>query len=80
VVAGVMLVAALPADGQVRERRIVPVDAGKRQTFEKQVKVALLVGVGDYSPSSGLGALKYPAAMSPRWPKNSNVKVIWSAG
>lgn len=31
-----------------REKRIQPVDASQRQSFQKQVKVALLVGIGAY--------------------------------
>ena len=48
------------APAQTRDKRVTPVDAATRLTFEKQVKVALLVGVGSYSPISGLGRLKYP--------------------
>jgi len=47
--------------GQSREKRIVPVDAGQRASFERQVKVAVLAGVGHYPSRSGLGALQYPA-------------------
>ena len=43
------------------EKRITPVEPSQRTGFEKQVKVALLVGVGAYPAGSGLGPLKYPA-------------------
>jgi hypothetical protein len=44
-----------------REKRVQPVDTTQRQTFDKQVKVALLVGIGAYPQGSGLSSLKYPA-------------------
>jgi membrane-associated protease RseP (regulator of RpoE activity) len=46
---------------QTREKRVAPVDSGLRQTFEKQLKIALVVGVGNYGASTGLSTLKYPA-------------------
>jgi hypothetical protein len=55
------LALALAFSQGTREKRIQPVDTTQRQTFDKQVKVALLVGIGAYPQGSGLGALKYPA-------------------
>ena len=55
-----LLLAGVLAFAQTRSTRVKPVDAAARQIFEKQVKVALLVGVGSYSPASGLSRLKYP--------------------
>jgi formylglycine-generating enzyme required for sulfatase activity len=49
------------ASAQMRERRVVPVDGNQRQSFERQAKVAVLAGVGQYPPLSGLGRLRYPA-------------------
>ena len=57
---GFATVFALAASAQTREKRVLPVDAGWRVAFERQVRIALLVGVGNYPASSGLGALKYP--------------------
>src|ERR1019366_3976274 len=45
-----------------REKRVVPVDGSSRQSFERQPKVAVLVGVGHYPKRSGLSELRYPAA------------------
>ena len=45
---------------QTREKRIAPVDAGRRDGFQRQGKVAVLVGVGDYPRTSGLSTLRYP--------------------
>jgi Caspase domain len=42
------------------EKRITPIDPSAQKAFEKQVKVALLVGIGAYPPESGLSPLKYP--------------------
>jgi hypothetical protein len=38
----------LALQAQTREKRIVPVDPGQRNVFQRQGKVAVLVGVGDY--------------------------------
>ncbi len=40
-------------------RRIVRVDSAAQQTFERQPKIAVLVGIGAYPEGSGLGPLKY---------------------
>ena len=46
---------------QSREKRVAPVDAATRQSFERQPKVAVLAGIGNYPARSGLSALRYPA-------------------
>jgi formylglycine-generating enzyme required for sulfatase activity len=58
-----ILLLTLPvlAQAQMRERRVVPVDGRQRQNFERQVKVAVLAGVGQYPSLSGLSRLRYPA-------------------
>jgi TonB family protein len=45
--------------GQTRDLRVEPIDAVSRRSFEKQVKVALVVGIGAYPQGSGLSSLKY---------------------
>jgi formylglycine-generating enzyme required for sulfatase activity len=52
---------AICASAQDRDKRVTPVDPTVRQKFERQVKVALLVGIGNYDVATGLPALKYPA-------------------
>src|SRR5437867_12658415 len=47
--------------GQTRDLRIEPIDQAARQSFEKQVKVALVVGISAYPQGSGLTSLKYAA-------------------
>ena len=47
--------------GQNRDLRIEPIDAAARRSFEKQVKVALVVGISVYPQGSGLSSLKYAA-------------------
>src|SRR5271166_6052664 len=47
--------------GQTRDLRIEPIDAAARRGFEKQVKVALVVGISTYPRGSGLSSLKYAA-------------------
>jgi len=49
------------AAAQSYEKRIAPLDPAARQTFERQPKIAVLVGVGAYPEGSGLSPLKYPA-------------------
>jgi WD40 repeat protein len=44
------------------EKRIVPVDAASVQSFERQTKLAVLVGIGAYPDGSGLTPLRYPAS------------------
>jgi formylglycine-generating enzyme required for sulfatase activity len=44
---------------QTREKRVVP--AGDVENFEREGKVAVLVGVGEYGARSGFGKLQYPA-------------------
>jgi formylglycine-generating enzyme required for sulfatase activity len=58
-----ILLATLPllAQAQTRERRVAPVNTSQRQNFERQVKVAVLAGVGQYPSLSGLSRLRYPA-------------------
>ncbi len=48
---------------QGREKRVTPVDAAQRATFERERKVgvAILVGIGKYPRYSGLGELHYPS-------------------
>jgi hypothetical protein len=58
---GTLLIVSTGLVAQVREKRVRPVDDSAKQAFEKQLKVALLVGIGDYPKNSGLSALKYPA-------------------
>ena len=47
---------------QTAGKRLIPLDKAERDAFEKQEKVAILVGVGTYPGYSGLGTLRYPAA------------------
>jgi formylglycine-generating enzyme required for sulfatase activity len=47
--------------GQNRDLRIEPIDPAARRNFEKQVKVALVVGISVYPQGSGLTSLKYAA-------------------
>lgn len=47
--------------GQNRDLRIEPIDPAARRSFEKQVKVALVVGISVYPQGSGLSSLKYAA-------------------
>jgi formylglycine-generating enzyme required for sulfatase activity len=47
--------------GQTRDLRIEPIDPVTRRAFEKQVKVALVVGISAYPQGSGLSSLKYAA-------------------
>src|SRR6266446_3446566 len=42
-----------------REKRIVPVDTAVQQLFQRQPKIAVLVGIGAYPDGSGLAPLKY---------------------
>jgi hypothetical protein len=51
-----------PLRAQGREKRVTPVDAAQRATFERERKVgvAILVGIGQYPRYSGLGDLRYP--------------------
>lgn len=46
---------------KVREKRVVPVDSGARQSFDRQPKIAVLAGVGHYPSRSGLSQLRYPS-------------------
>ena len=45
----------------IREKRVVPVAGQNRQTFERQPKVAVIAGVGEYTQLSGLSRLRYAA-------------------
>lgn len=47
--------------GQTRNLRLEPIDPAARGAFEKQVKVALVVGISAYPQGSGLSSLKYAA-------------------
>ncbi len=49
------------AAAQAREKRVVPVNADLRQSFESQAKVAVLAGVGVYPSRSGLSRLRFPS-------------------
>ena len=42
-----------------REIRVKPVEAHLKAAFEKQTKAALLIGIGQYDPASGLSSLRY---------------------
>jgi hypothetical protein len=53
--------ATWPLSAQTRQKRIAPVDGNARQNFERQVKVAILGGVGHYPAHSRLTELHYPA-------------------
>jgi hypothetical protein len=55
------MMAAMIATAQTREKRVTPVNADLRQSFERQPKIAVLAGVGEYPSRSGLGRLRYPA-------------------
>jgi hypothetical protein len=55
------LCAVLAVAQTAREKRIAPVDANQRQSFDKQPKVAVLAGVGHHTQFSGLTQLRYPA-------------------
>ena len=57
----ILLALTSPVTAQTLEKRITPVDANVRQTFERQPKIAVLVGVGAYPEGSGLAPLKYAA-------------------
>jgi phosphate transport system substrate-binding protein len=41
-------------------KRVTPVAASERSSFERSRKVAILVGVGKYPERSGIGSLQYP--------------------
>jgi formylglycine-generating enzyme required for sulfatase activity len=43
------------------EKRVQPVASDQRQAFEKQPKIAVLVGIGAYPEGSGLSTLQYAA-------------------
>jgi uncharacterized caspase-like protein len=45
-----------------REKRIVPIAGAQREQFEKQPKIAVLVGISAYPDGSGLQPLKYPTS------------------
>jgi hypothetical protein len=59
-IATLLMLTAL-AGAQSHDKRVAPVEPGARQSFERQRKVAVLVGVGAYPEGSGLATLKYPA-------------------
>ena len=50
---------ALLVGAQTRDIRVRPVAATVKTSFEKQAKVALLIGIGQYAPASGMSSLKY---------------------
>jgi hypothetical protein len=56
-----LLIACILLAGQTRNLRLEPIDPAARQTFDKQVKVALVVGVSAYPKGSGISQLKYAA-------------------
>jgi hypothetical protein len=55
------MLAALAA-AQSHEKRVVPFDAAARQTFDRQMKVAVLVGVGDYGVNPIIRVYLRPSA------------------
>jgi len=56
--AGLIIVGA---HAQTREKRVSPIDRASRESFERQTRVAVLVGIGAYPEGTGLSPLKYPA-------------------
>jgi Caspase domain len=58
---GLLFLLGLISNAQSYEKRVAPVDSSMRQTFERQRRIAVLVGVGAYPEGSGLSPLKYPA-------------------
>jgi formylglycine-generating enzyme required for sulfatase activity len=54
-----ILLAAYVLAAQSREKRITPVDAAQRESFSKSTNVAIVVGVSDYAPDTGLQKLQY---------------------
>jgi hypothetical protein len=55
----ILIISASFAAAQTQEKRITPVDVSARRTFDRQPKIAILVGVGAYPEGSGLAPLKY---------------------
>jgi len=58
-----LILSALLALSQGREKRVVPLPTSETQVFERRhgsVGVAILVGVGKYPRFSGFGELRYP--------------------
>jgi formylglycine-generating enzyme required for sulfatase activity len=49
------------AQPQQRDLRLEPINPAAQRAFEKQVKVALVVGISAYPQGSGLSSLKYAA-------------------
>lgn len=58
---GLALLFVTLAVAQMREKRFVPVDANQRRAFERQPKIAVLVGVDKYPSRSGFGELQHSA-------------------
>lgn len=56
-----LFILCIALHGQNRDLRIEPIDPAARRSFEKQVKVALVVGISVYPQGSGLSSLKYAA-------------------
>ncbi len=54
-----LFVVVAAALAQTRDIRVRPVDNATKVSFEKQAKVALLIGIGQYAPASGMSSLKY---------------------
>jgi formylglycine-generating enzyme required for sulfatase activity len=57
----ILLSSCILLAGQTRDLRIEPIDPVAKRAFEKQVKVALVVGISAYPQGSGLSSLKYAA-------------------
>ena len=59
--AALWFVLCILLSAQNRDLRIEPIGPAARRNFEKQVKVALVVGISVYPQGSGLSSLKYAA-------------------
>jgi hypothetical protein len=57
----ILLFSCILLAGQTRDLRLEPIDPATKRAFEKQVKVALVVGISAYPQGSGLSSLKYAA-------------------
>jgi hypothetical protein len=57
----VILLLCIQLASQTRDLRVEPISPAEQRAFEKQVKVALVVGISAYPQGSGLSSLKYAA-------------------
>lgn len=57
----ILLLSHIPLASQTRDLRVEPINSAEQRAFEKQVKVALVVGISAYPQGSGLSSLKYAA-------------------